>query len=196
MKWTPALLVLTVIGTASCAAMQLGGAPDAQTRLQQGIEALGRNDFAGAQDNLRSVYQDHWSEPEGREALLVLTTAEIDPRNPSRRLWASAELAASMIKLQDGPTWTKPVGETLYLLALELGAKEEQITRAEAERDAAAALPTLDSPSVVARIGAIRAERDSLKRKADQLEQLVAQRDKELKEKTQELERIKKIVKG
>lgn len=196
MKWTPTLLVLTVLGTASCAALQLGGAPDAETRLQQGIEALGRNDFASARNHLRSVYQDHWSEPEGREALLVLTAAELDPRNPQRRLWASAELAASMIKLQAEPTWTKPVGETFYLLALELGAKEEQITRAEAERDAAAALPTLDSPSVVARINSIRAERDSLKRKTDQLEQLVAQRDKELKEKTQELERIKKTVKG
>jgi predicted nucleic acid-binding Zn-ribbon protein len=105
-------------------------------------------------------------------------------------------MSAKLLSQAGSPEWVEPVAETLYLLALELGANEERIARAEAERDSAQALPELPGPSVLAQVQTLREERDNLRRRAQALEQVVAAKEKELKEKEQELERIRKTLKG
>lgn len=192
----PLLFVLLVAGTAGCSLLRLGGEPDPETRFELGLAALTEGDLARAQEHLYWVYNHHAESPVGRRALLVLVAAEMDPRNPARRLWAAADMSARLLSQSGPPEWAEPIAETMYLLALELGANEERIARAEAQRDSAQALPELPGPSVLAQVQALRTERDSLRRRAQALEAAVAAREKELKEKEQELERIRKTLKG
>jgi hypothetical protein len=94
-----------------------------------------------------------------------------------------------------------PTAESLYLLAVELGAQEERLARADSARAAAEAaaaaarqLPALDRETVPSQIRAITTERDALRRRIGELEQLAATRDKELRETRQELERVKQAI--
>ncbi|MGH7504698.1 MAG: hypothetical protein ACRELX_03570 [Longimicrobiales bacterium] len=196
MRRAPLLLALAVAGATGCAALQLGGESEPDVRLELGLDALAERDFDRAQQHLEWVYRNYWQQPVGQEALLVLVASELDPRNTTRRLWASADMAARLLGIPQAPRWMDPVGESMYLLALELGANEDRLERARAALDSAQALPKYTGPSIPVQMQAIRSERDSLK---VQLETLQAQReqlDKELKEKTAELERIRKTVKG
>jgi chemotaxis protein histidine kinase CheA len=234
-----------------CASLQAGSGPDPEERLARGLSALEQQDYRAAYDDLTWVYSHHWNEPLGRRALLALVAAELDPRNRSRRLGVGAELAAAHLRLVEAPQWTEPVAETLYLLALELGAAEERLARAEADKAMAEAqaiqaeqqeqkaregereaeakaqraetkaeqarkeakqaeveaaqakrqarqaraeadraerpLPRLPGPTVPARVGELRAERDRLSEQVRSLK-------RELSEREQELERIRKTL--
>jgi chromosome segregation ATPase len=88
------------------------------------------------------------------------------------------------------------VATTFYLLAMELGAAEERIAEAEAARDTAEArnLPASARESVPVRVGRITAERDQARRQAEQLQQQLAARDRELRETRAELDRIKRTI--
>jgi hypothetical protein len=189
-------LLVLVAAVAGCSLLPFNGEPHPEQRLQLGLAALKEGDTERAQSHLQWVYNNHRDESVGRRALLVLVAAELDPRNPGRRLWAAADMSAKLLHPTGEPAWAEPVAETLYLLALELGANEERIARAEAERDSAQALPELPGPSFMAQLQELREERDSLRRRAQSLEQSVAARDRELKEKEQELERIRRTLKG
>lgn len=186
---------LLALALAGCAFAGKVGAPDPETRLEAGLAALAEHDMSTAQEHLEWVYRNHPSEPVGLQALLALTAAELDPRNPTRSLWESADLAAQLLHSPDAPTWTRPVGHTLYLVALELGAKEERMAQAQAALDAA--LPTLPGGvSLPAQLKAAEHERDQLRNTVDSLQQQVASTKKELEERKAELERIRKTIKG
>lgn len=193
MKRTPLLLALAM-AVAGCVAYGGGGEPDPERRLEAGLNALAVRDYARAQEHLESVYRDHWDEPIGQQALLVLVAAEMDPRNTTRRLWASADMAARLLGIPEAPPWMEPIGETLYLLSLEMGATEERIARAQAALDSAQSLPTFTGQSYPAQIEALRTERDNLRRRLDQVLVVRDSIDKELKDKSAELERVRRTV--
>jgi hypothetical protein len=138
----------------------------------------------------------------GQQALLVLIAAELDNRNPQRRLWAAAEMSARLLSIPELEPWLVPVGESYYLLAVELGAQEERLARADSARAAAQAevaaadreLPSSSRESVPVRINRITTERDSLRRRVGELEAQAQARDKELLETKQELERVKQTI--
>jgi hypothetical protein len=192
------LLALLVAGVTGCAAFGNGAEPEPEPerRLQMGLEALAQRDYSRAQEHLDWVYRTHWREPIGQQALLVLIAAEMDPRNTTRRLWASADMSARLLGIEPAPGWMDPLAETLYLLALELGANEERIARAQAALDSAQTLPKFTGQSYPAQVQALRTERDSLQRRLEALSTEREAMDKELKEKTAELERIRKTVRG
>src|SRR5690606_33203703 len=127
---------------------------------------------------------------------------DLDNRNPDRRLWAAAEMSARLLSIPELESWLIPVGESYYLLALELGAQEERVARADAARAAAEAevaavereLPASAVESVTARINRITTERESLMRRVSQLETEAEARLKELNETKQELERVKQTI--
>jgi hypothetical protein len=196
MRRTPFLLALLLAGVTGCAAFGNGAAPEPERRLELGLQALAERDYSRAQEHLEWVYRTHWQEPVGQQALLALIAAEMDPRNTTRRLWASADMSARLLGIEQSPRWMEPLGETLYLLALELGANEERIARAQAALDSAQSLPKFTGQSYPAQVQALRTERDSLKRRLDVLSTEREAMDKELKEKTAELERIRKTVRG
>ena len=115
---------------------------------------------------------------------------------------AAAEMAARLLSIPDLEPWLIPVGESYYLLALELGAQEERLARADAARAAAEAevaavereLPASAAESVPARIARITTERETLRRRVSQLETEAQAKDKELQETKQELERVKQTI--
>jgi hypothetical protein len=189
----PLVLALAVT-IAGCAFAGRGGSPDPEQRLQAGLAALAEQDMVRAQEHLEWVYRNHPSEPVGMHALLAMTAAELDPRNPTRSLWEGADLAAQLLHSPDAPAWTRPLGHTLYLVALELGANEERMAQAQAALDAA--LPTFPGTSLPTQLKTVQAERDQLQGTVDSLQQQVTSARKELEEKKAELERIRKTIKG
>lgn len=159
-----------------------------EQRFEESLAALARGDYRTAQEGLAWVAQNDADEDHGRAALLALAALELDPRNPARRIAVGADVAASYLALEDKEAWTNPVAQTMYLLGLELGAAEERVEKAErAVERANARLPSLPGPSVSARIRNAEQERDKLKARVETLE-------KQLQEKEQELERIRKTI--
>jgi hypothetical protein len=181
--WAVAIVGLLL----GCATLKAPFESNSEKRFQEALQALERGDFRGAQDGLAWVIEKDGNGRLGQQAMLVLAALEMDPRNPARRIAVGADAAASYLRLQT-PAWTQPLAQTFYLLGLELGAAEDRVERAEREAERAAArLPALPGPSVAARIRVIEQERDRLKGRVDVLE-------KQLLEKEQELERIKKTI--
>ncbi len=135
-SWPASAMVLIAAG---CAALQVEREPDPEEKLVEGLAALDRRDYRAAFEPLSWVYTRYWNEPVGQRALLALTAAELDPRNPSRRLDVGADLAGRYLRLPGIAAWTEPLVETVYLLALELGAAEERVAEAEEEEEEARA---------------------------------------------------------
>lgn len=188
------LFALSMIGTAGCAAFGggQGGGNDPQAQLTEGVAAVQAQQYLRARGLLEPLFYQRYSEPLGQQAMLVLVAAEIDNRNPDRRLWAAADMAGRLINLPGADPWVVPVAESFYLLALELGAAEERIAQAESRADRRLPQPTRES--VPAQLARITAERDQARRRAEQAEQQLATRDRELRETRQELERIRRTI--
>lgn len=202
MRRAALLLTLMTASLTGCAALSFARQPDAREQLNQGVAALEAEDYAGARALLEPLYRERWQDRIGQQAMLALIAADLDNRNPNRRLWAAAEMAARLLSIPELEPWLIPVGESYYLLALELGAQEERLARADAARAAAEAevaavereLPASAVESVTARINRITRERESLLRRVGQLEQEAEARTKELNDTKQELERVKQTI--
>ena len=181
--WAVAMVGLLL----GCATLKAPFESESQKRYEEALRALERGDFRSAHEGLSWVVQHDSDDSHGQQAMLVLAALEMDPRNPSRRITVGADVAANYLRLHT-PKWTQPIAQTLYLLGLELGSAEDRVERAEREAERAAArLPALPGPSVAARIRTIEQERERLTRRVETLE-------KQLTEKEQELERIKKTI--
>ena len=199
----PALLAgLFVLGLPGCATLENAFGSEAEDQFDTGIAALQRGDYTAANRSLNWVIQRHGDEPIGKKALLVVAALEVDPRNPQRRLTLGSDLAGAYLQKNSEADWSQPVAQALYLLALEMGAAEERISEAEADKRAAerkveTGLPSLPSPTstISARLRQMTEDRDRLAKKVEQLEAQVADRDKKLEEKEKELERIRKTLK-
>ena len=171
-----------------CATLKASLESRGEERFEQSLAALARGDYRAAHEGLSWVARNDPDEKHGRRALLVLAALELDPRNPARRIAVGADVAASYLELSERAPWTDPLAQTLYLLGLELGAAEERVEKAEREAERVAArLPELPGPTVAARIRNVEQERDRLKTRVETLE-------KQLDEKEQELQRIRKTI--
>jgi hypothetical protein len=192
------VLVMSVLGTAGCAAIFGARGPDLRLQLHEGVAAVEARQYLRARGLLEPLYYNDPTDANAHRALLVLVAAELDNRNPDRRLWAAADMASRLLAREDVEAWMVPMAETYYLLAMELGAAEQRIARAESARAAAEtrarALPTSARESVPAQIGRVAAERDQARRRAEQAEQQLAERDRELRETKQELDRIRRTI--
>jgi hypothetical protein len=208
------VLALAMTAATGCAALGMERGPRPQDELAAGLEALANEDFAAAAARLEPLYRRHWMEPVGQQALLALAALHLDPRNPERRLWATADLAARYIGLADAAAWTQPLAESLYLVALELGAADDLTPEARLAAEQAAEqarlltpvaegrqLPELPVPTVPTRIAEaqaerarVQAERDNVQRRVEQLEAQVAARDSLIRARDQELERIRRTI--
>lgn len=186
---------LTIV-LAACATLNPFVESSAEARFDRGMRALERGDYAQASLDLGWVATHHADDKVGRHALLAVSALEMDPRNPKRRLALGADLTQAYLLNRGIEDWTLPIARTLHLLALELGAAEDRVAAAEAEKERAEARLTLPGPSVPERMKAIRDERDRFSRRVQQLEQQLATAEKNLAEKDKELERIRKTIKS
>lgn len=132
----PIVLVM-LAALAGCATLGQPDAPDPEDVLGRALVSLEQEDFTAAYEQLSWLYQSYWDEPAGERALLALTAVELDPRNPGRRLYAAADLASRHYQLPSVSPWALPVSQTLYLLAQELGAAEEELERSRREKERA-----------------------------------------------------------
>lgn len=182
------ILLLAVVVT-GCASLR--GPNDAQVRYREGMDALARGDFVAATGPLEFASRSSDSDL-SRRALMLLATAELDPTNPSRSLDGAVELAA---RLRASSTAGSP--EHITAAALERIAGETRTLKhdlAEIVRDRDSAWLTIDS--LQTRITALVSQRDSVSRKAVQLQVVNDSLTDELKKKTQELDRIRRAIRG
>ena len=204
MRYTAVATGFFALALSACGTINSMLKSSADDRFNAGMVALRRGDFAQASTDLGWVAEHYPDKDVGRQALLVVAALEVDPRNPRRRLAMGADLAGSYLKLEDKERWTEPVAQSLFLLAEELGAAEERVAAAEADRLAAERranerdLPKYpeQSRTVPARLHSLEDERDRLSKRIEQLEAEVAERDKRLAEKDKELERIRKTIRS
>jgi hypothetical protein len=192
------LLLLGTVGLSGCAAVAAIRGDNPRDQLEAGAAAVVAQEYLRARGLLEPLYYDRPLETVGQTALLVLLAAELDNRNPDRRLWAAADMAGRLLAGEPAEPWMVPLGETYYLLAMELGAAEERIAAAESARATAESrarqLPASTQESVPARVGRVTTERDQARRQVDQLQQQLATRERELRETRAELERIKRTI--
>jgi hypothetical protein len=196
--------LLTTAALSGCALLGLGSGSGSESQLERGIAAVQAQDYATARSILEPLFRAHPDDDEGERALVLLTTLELDPRNPARRLYAASDYATSLLNLPELPVWQKPIAEALYLLSIELGGHEQELDRIEAAKDSAVheaaaakqrALPVSTRESWPARLRRVEAERDALDKKVESLQASLHAREKELADAKQELQRIKKTLK-
>jgi hypothetical protein len=193
-----ALLLVLSAAVSGCAAVAAIRGDSPREQLAQGAAAVEAQEYLRARGLLEPLFYERPHDAIGQQALLVLLAAELDNRNPDRRLWAAADMAGRLLNVPAAEPWTVPLAETYYLIAMELGAAEERVARAESARASAEArarsLPATTQESVPARVSRITAERDQARRQAEQLQQQLAARDRDLRETRAELERIKRTI--
>lgn len=198
MRYNALAASFVVLAISACATVGSMFDDEREQRYNAGLTALRAGDYAAASEHLGWVAERNAGDAVGQQALLMVAALEMDPRNPNRRLPLGSDLTGSYLKLERTPAWTTPVAETLYLLAVELGAAEDRAAQAEADKEQAEnrlRLPE-NAPTMASRLRAAGDERDKLAKKVEQLEAQVAERDKKLAEKDKELERIRKTLKS
>ena len=202
----PAGLALTALAIFAAACSSAGGRPPAYSgtpRLDEGAVALARADFATARERLAETRRTCGNALLGRQALLLLGALELDPRNPARDPDRSAALTARYLRLPETFPWTRPLAETLYLMALDLGAavpEDEGRTdpdgpipgpRAgsspaceggdrQAVQAVTAELPALTGASVPTRMRALERQRATARREMASLQAEIARLQSEL----------------
>ena len=190
-RWIAAAVL---IGTAACASVRAAlPATTPEERMDAALALAEAGEYAPATAMLDSLYRAHWDREVGLRALLDLAAITIDPRNPERSLWRSADYSARLIGVPSAPPHLLPVARAMYLVSVELGALEEQRAAAEAARDTGEAivartLPRYTGQSVPAQLSALAQERDALLQRVTALEQA-------LRDTTLELERVRRTLK-
>lgn len=209
MKLNVLLLAACTAGLASCSLLHLASGGSAEDHLHAGLAALDTADYARAMRELTAAYQASPSASDGRHALLALAAVELDPRNPDRRLDEGARLAGGYLRLPPDQSWVSPAASSLYLMALELGAVTARVDSAQAQADSARAeaaaarrtmarfervLPKLPGQPITVRLARLQAERDTLQARVHQLDDALAEKDRQLAEKTEEIQRIRRTL--
>ncbi|MGH7700402.1 MAG: hypothetical protein ACREMJ_07805 [Gemmatimonadales bacterium] len=119
--WGVALAL--AVATLGCAGAHLP-IPEPDATLDRAVDDLERGDHAAAVAELVSLAGPCPATPVERYALLLATSASIDPRNPSRDLNGGAALAARYLAhVPTDGAGGRSLAQALYLLALELGAQ-------------------------------------------------------------------------
>ncbi len=184
------LLALIAVAVAACATLH-GGGDSGESRLQQGLSALARRDYAAAAAPLDVASRS--SKPEiARSALLLLAIMQMDPANPDRQPDAALEGVARLRASGIPADHEQVIGDALERVLRQTRDLQSGLAAAQAQRDTAFA--RIDSLQL--QLGSMTAARDAATRRASQLEQTGADCDKELQKKTQELERIKRAIRG
>jgi hypothetical protein len=105
---------------------------EAPGKLELAVAALDERNYDAAYARLLEVVDLCGSAPLGQQALLLMAAAELDPRNPDPRRDLAAEATALLWRETSGRGWVHTLTESLYLIALRLGARNAGPTDAEA----------------------------------------------------------------
>lgn len=189
---TAAVIVLAAgcaVGPGSAGPRSGGQGPAAL--MSDGIEAMEERDYREASGRLYRVTARCESGDRGRRALLLLAALALDPRNPDGSPDHAAWLTARALTLPEREPGEHLIAETLFLLALERGARVPVDGSDGPDRDGwppvaarirdcrggepagtirSAALPALPGASTALLYSQVRAERDALQSRVAELE--------------------------
>lgn len=189
----PAMVLLTAWG---CAVGPGGGGSRSGGQgpsdlLSGGIRAMEEGDHRAASEWLHRLTARCESGDYGRRAMLLLATLALDPRNPDGSPDHAAWLTARALSLPEREPGEHLMAETLFLLALERGARVPEDGASGPEdgdrppvaarfRDCRAgapaptvqpaALPTLPGAPTALLYSRLRSERDALRSRVAELE--------------------------
>jgi hypothetical protein len=109
------------------ACVKLGANPEpaGPTAFSRAVALLDQGSFSAADDALREVASTCESGADGKRALVLLAAMYLDPRNQQAHADSAAMLAARYLFLPDPDSSDRLVAESLYALALDLGADPE-----------------------------------------------------------------------
>ncbi|MEX1186801.1 MAG: hypothetical protein WEA80_09450 [Gemmatimonadaceae bacterium] len=118
------MTIARVVAIAAIAAIAQGCALAAATGGADGgalapTQALDAGDFVGARTLLQARAKCTGS-TQGREALLLLTSLELDPRNPSRSPAAALAHARLYLRLPGEPPVRRALARAFYVIGLEM----------------------------------------------------------------------------
>ena len=105
---------------------------EAPALMAEALAALSASDYGAATAGLLEVVDLCGPSPLGEQALLLMAMAELDPRNPDPRRDLAAEAVALVIEGQAESTWVTSLTQSLYAIALKLGARRPTPGDAEA----------------------------------------------------------------
>ena len=105
---------------------------EAPAKLELAVASLDERNYDAAHARLLEVVDLCGSAPLGQQALLLMAVAELDPRNPDPRRDLAAESTALLWEETNGRGWAHTLTESLYMIALRLGARSAGPTDAEA----------------------------------------------------------------
>lgn len=183
-----AVLLAIVVAAGGCAALGLtrgdGKGPSAGDALADAIAAHERGDSRGAAARLERLGTGTAGAPIDRRALLTAAAIELDPRNPERRPQRAARYADAARLAPATDAWTESIAETLYLLALELGA----------EPPIGDGRPTLPGRSLAERLDRAEQLRDSLRLRNDTLEHALDAARMQIAAQASEIDRLRKLL--
>lgn len=167
----------------------------------------GQYEAAGAA--LREVASRCESGERGRRALLLLAALDLDPRNVEAEPDSAALMAARFLSLPGLPVSERPLGETLYVLALDRGGDpglrpaegESALARrfsdcGEPVADRVVTLPVLPESSEGVSILELQGARDSAVARVGELTSQNAALRARVAELEAELERIRRILRA
>lgn len=120
----PLVVVLGVAAVSCSRSSPEPPVPEAETStlLDRASAALDGGEFMEAGRILRFLASRCESGDDGRAAVLLLAAVHLDPRNPHGSPVAAARLSARYLQVPSAPPSTLGEAESLYLLALDLGA--------------------------------------------------------------------------
>jgi hypothetical protein len=163
-------LSLVALVFAACAGRSsVARGSEAAARAQRAAEALEREDFPAARDDLSWLVSRCDAGRYRRNALLLFAAVELDPMNPAASAHTAARMAGAYLLLPDADQDQLPVARALYRLATDLAGLGADDVRsdlassegesdgcaAEQERDPSRSLPAVPSTPTAARINAL-----------------------------------------
>ena len=176
---------------------------EAPGKLELAVAALDERNYDAAHARLLEVVDLCGSAPLGQQALLLMAAAELDPRNPDPRRDLAAESTALLWEETHGRGWVHTITESLYLIALRLGARSAGPTDAEAaELEWRVRAAPADATSYCGPVWPTRLPPPTTSTPEDRLPSLngssypaqVAELRRRVRELEEELERIRRIV--
>jgi len=176
---------------------------EAPGKLELAVAALDGRNYDAAHARLLEVVDLCGSAPLGQQALLLMAVAELDPRNPDPRRDLAAESTALLWEETYARGWAHTLAESLYMIALRLGAGNAGPTDAEAAelewrvRAAPADASSYCGPAWPARLPSptASAPEDGLPSlNGSSYPAQVAELRRHVRELEEELERIRRIV--
>lgn len=120
-----ALLLSLLVAAAGCASAPKWDPDPGPAAPGQNFDAaivdLRSGSYAAAARALRDVRRRCAGRPLGVQAFLVLAAADLDPRGRQGPPDRAAQMTAEFLAGAEGPAWTRPVAEALFLAARDLG---------------------------------------------------------------------------